>query len=234
MNEYNEINKFNNLAHEWWNMDGEFKTLHHINPVRLKFITNHVDLSGKKVIDVGCGGGILTESIAQYGVASITGIDLAPQSIEVAKLHLYESGLNIDYQCVDIKTIAHKSPQCYDVVICMEMLEHVNNPSVIIQNCNKLLKPGGYAFFSTLNRTLKSYALGVITAEYILKLLPKGTHDYTKFIKPSELRGMLVDSNLNLIDIKGLHYNPLNNTVSTNDNVDINYMVCCNKQTHHN
>ncbi|MBY0379538.1 MAG: bifunctional 2-polyprenyl-6-hydroxyphenol methylase/3-demethylubiquinol 3-O-methyltransferase UbiG, partial [Burkholderiales bacterium] len=170
-----EIIKFNNLAHEWWNIDGEFKTLHHINPVRLKFITDHIDLSDKKVIDIGCGGGILTESIAKCGVCSITGIDLAPQSIEVAKLHLYESGLDIDYKCVDIEIIADELPQCFDVVFCMEMLEHVNNPSVIIQQCSKLLKPGGYAFFSTLNRTLKSYALGVIAAEYILKLIPKGT-----------------------------------------------------------
>jgi 2-polyprenyl-6-hydroxyphenyl methylase / 3-demethylubiquinone-9 3-methyltransferase len=219
-----EIDKFNNLAHEWWNLDGEFKTLHQINPIRLDFIKKHVQLENAKIIDIGCGGGILAESLAKNG-ALVTGIDLAPQSIETAKLHLYESHLNIDYQCIDIAKIAEKYPNSFDVVSCMEMLEHVSEPEIIIANCAKLLKPNGVAFFSTLNRTLKSYALGVITAEYILKIIPKGTHNYAKFIKPSELCHMLSKYNLTTKEIQGINYNPINGKTSINNNVDINYIV---------
>ncbi len=223
-----EINKFNNLAHEWWNTDGEFKTLHQINPVRLQFIKNHVELNAKKVIDVGCGGGILTESLAQ-NKAIVTGIDMAPQSIETAELHLFESGLSVDYQCIDLLSMAEIHPSTYDIVICMEMLEHVPNPDIIIANCTKLLKPNGVAFFSTLNRTLKSYALGVVGAEYIFKLLPRGTHNYAKFIKPAELRSLLSKNGLRITDIKGIKYNPFTANASICQNTDINYMVSCVK-----
>ncbi|MFN8770115.1 MAG: bifunctional 2-polyprenyl-6-hydroxyphenol methylase/3-demethylubiquinol 3-O-methyltransferase UbiG [Neisseriaceae bacterium] len=223
-----EINKFNNLSHEWWDIDGKFKTLHHINPLRLQFIQKHIELSGKNVIDVGCGGGILSESLA-HCKANVTAIDLAEQAIEVAKLHLYESGLNIDYQCINVEAVASNMPESFDIVSCMEMLEHVIDPEIIIANCAKLLKPGGYAFFSTINRTLKSYALGVIAAEYILQLLPKGTHSYEKFIRPAEFYKILSKYNLTLVDIKGIQYNPLNSSASISNNVDINYMVCCIK-----
>lgn len=223
-----EINKFNNLAHEWWNIDGEFRTLHQINPARVEFIKSHINLIDKKVIDVGCGGGILSESLAKAG-ANVTAVDLAPQSIEVAKLHLYESNLNIDYQCVDICNIAINKPNSYDVVTCMELLEHVYNLDEIISNCAKLIKTDGLAFFSTINKNPKSYLLGVLIAEYVIKLLPKGTHDYKKFITPANLQQILYKHNLLLIDIKGLHYNPLTQIASISQNVDINYMVCCVK-----
>jgi 2-polyprenyl-6-hydroxyphenyl methylase/3-demethylubiquinone-9 3-methyltransferase len=223
-----EINKFNDLAHEWWNLDGEFKTLHQINPVRLQFIKNHAILRNAKVIDVGCGGGILAESLAKCG-AQVTGIDLAPQSIETAKLHLYESSLNINYKCIDIADMAEKYPHSFDMVSCMEMLEHVQDPEIIIANCAKLLKPNGVAFFSTLNRTFKSYALGVIAAEYILKIIPKGTHNYSKFIKPSELCHMLNKNKLTVSEIKGLDYDPINGKTSISSNVDINYILVAHK-----
>ncbi len=223
-----EVDKFNALAHNWWNVEGEFKTLHHINPARVQFIQNHIDLNGKNVIDVGCGGGILSESLAQSG-ANVTGIDLAPALIEIAKLHLHESNLQVNYECINV---ADKATQCagtFDVVTCMELLEHVPDPMGIIQNCAKLLKPGGVAFFSTLNRTLKGYALGVLAAEYILKLVPKGTHDYAQFIKPSELRSMLEQCGLNMVDIKGLDYNPFNHNAKISADTSINYMVATHR-----
>lgn len=223
-----EINKFNDLAHNWWNLDGEFKTLHHVNPTRVKFILNHAELKDKNLIDVGCGGGILSEALSVAG-AHVTGIDLAPQSIEIAKLHLHESNLSINYKCVDVQDIANEYPEQFDVVTCMEMLEHVPQPEVIIENCIKLLKPGGIAFFSTINRTFKSYTLGVLAAEYILKLIPKGTHNYQQFIKPSELLRMLEHYGLNLIDIKGLDYNPFNHIATISHNTEINYMVAATK-----
>lgn len=225
-----EINKFNNLAHEWWNLEGEFKTLHQINPLRLEFIKKHVNLEGKKVIDVGCGGGILAESLACNG-ANVTGIDMAPQSIETAQLHLFESGLAVDYHCIDLLSIADTQAEEYDVVSCMEMLEHVPDPELIIANCAKLLKPDGVAFFSTLNRTLKSYALGVLGAEYIFKLLPRGTHDYSKFIKPAELSQLLRQHGLRVTDIKGINYNPFSGHARICQNTDINYMVSCIKES---
>jgi 2-polyprenyl-6-hydroxyphenyl methylase/3-demethylubiquinone-9 3-methyltransferase len=223
-----EINKFNDLAHEWWNLDGEFRTLHHINPVRLGFIKQHVSLQGKLTLDVGCGGGILAESLAQSG-AIVSGIDLAPQSIEVAKLHLYESGLSVNYECIDIAVKAAQEEAKFEVLTCMEMLEHVPDPEEIIANCAKLVTPGGMAFFSTLNRTLKSYALAVLAAEYILKLIPKGTHDYKKFIKPSELRYLLVKHGFELVDIKGLQYNPLTKQATLTNDISINYIISCHK-----
>ena len=225
-----EVNKFNDLAHQWWNLDGEFKTLHHINPVRLKFVTDKIDLDNKSVIDIGCGGGIFAESMASKR-ANVTAIDLAPQSIEIAKLHLFESGLNIDYECVDIESYAKTHTEHFDVLTCMEMLEHVPNPEIIIKNCNTLLKPGGIAFFSTINRNLKSYALGVVAAEYILNLIPKGTHEYKKFIKPSELRNLVTKNGFEVFAIKGMEYNPITQSTRLSDNVDINYMIACRKIT---
>lgn len=223
-----EIDKFNNLAHEWWNPDGQFKTLHQINPARVEFIKAHAELNDKHLIDVGCGGGILSESMAQAG-AMVTAVDLAPQSIEIAKLHLYESGLAVNYECIEIGEKASKMPEQFDVLTCMEMLEHVPNPEYIVGECAKLIKPNGIAFFSTLNRNLKSYALGVLAAEYILGLVPKGTHDYQKFIKPSELRGMLSLHKLEVIAIQGINYNPLTQNFGLINNTDINYIVACKK-----
>ncbi len=223
-----EIDKFNNLAHEWWNQEGEFKTLHQINPARVEFIKKHIDLAGKQVIDVGCGGGILSESLAQNG-ALVTAIDLAPQSIEIAKLHLYESGLNVNYECIEIAEKAKLETEKYDVVTCLEMLEHVPDPNYIIKECAKLLKPGGRAFFSTLNRNYKSYALGVIAAEYVLQLVPKGTHDFQKFIKPSELRQLLRQNCFELIALNGIDYNPITQNFGLGNNTDINYLVACQK-----
>lgn len=223
-----EIDKFNNLAHEWWNIEGQFKTLHQINPARVEFIKRHAKLDNIELIDVGCGGGILAESLAASG-AKVTAIDLAPQSIEIAKLHLYESNLDINYECIEIGEKSATSAQQFDVLTCMEMLEHVPSPEYIIAECSKLIKPNGIAFFSTLNRNLKSYALGVIAAEYILKLVPTGTHDYTKFIKPAELRKLLVAHGFELIAINGIDYNPLTENFGISNNTDINYMIACRK-----
>lgn len=223
-----EIEKFNSFAHEWWDTEGKLKTLHQINPCRVQFIQSHVDLAKQKAIDVGCGGGILSESLARDG-AIVTAIDLAPQSIEVAKLHLYESNLEIDYQCIELGAFTERNEKTYDVVTCMEMLEHVPDPEYIIANCAKLLKDGGVAFFSTLNKSYKSYLLGILAAEYVLNLVPKGTHEYAKFITPADLRRMLVKNGLELIDIKGMSYNPVSQSATLSRNSDVNYMVSCRK-----
>lgn len=223
-----EIDKFNDLAHEWWNSDGAFKTLHQINPLRCEFIQRHSELKDKSLLDVGCGGGILSEALAKLG-AQVSAIDLAPQSIEIAKLHLYESNLSINYECIEVGAKAIQSPESFDVVTCMEMLEHVPDPAYIIQECAKLLKSGGMAFFSTLNRNFKSYALGVIAAEYVLNLVPQGTHDYQKFIKPAELRSMLKQAGLELVALSGMTYNPISQTATLSTDTSINYMVACQK-----
>lgn len=229
-----EIDKFSKLAHEWWDINGEFRTLHHINPVRLKFIQSHVNLNNKKIIDIGCGGGILAESMAQTG-ALVTGLDLSSQLIETAKLHLIESqqaaspSLNISYECIDIAEKANQIAHEFDILTCLEMLEHNSDYETIIYNCNKLLKSGGIAFFSTLNRNLKSYAFGVVAAEYMMKIVPRGTHDYKKFIKPAELNSVLNKYQFELFDIKGIGYNPLTQSAKITNNVDINYIVACRK-----
>jgi 2-polyprenyl-6-hydroxyphenyl methylase/3-demethylubiquinone-9 3-methyltransferase len=223
-----EIDKFNDLAHEWWNIDGAFKTLHQINPLRCEFIQKHSQIRDKTLIDVGCGGGILSEALAKLG-AQVSAIDLAPQSIEIAKLHLYESNLSINYECIEVGTKAAQSAESYDIVTCMEMLEHVPDPAYIIQECAKLLKPNGMAFFSTLNRNFKSYALGVVAAEYILNLVPQGTHDYQKFIKPAELRNMLKQAGFELVALSGVTYNPISQTATLSTDTSINYMVACQK-----
>lgn len=226
-----EVDKFNNLAHEWWDLDGKFKTLHHINPTRLDFIQKHTDLNQKHIIDVGCGGGILAEGMASKN-AIVTAIDLAPQSIEIAKLHLHESNLQVNYECVNIEDFVSHNSEKFDLLTCMEMLEHVPNPDFIVANCAQLLKPSGIAFFSTMNRNLKSYALGVIAAEYVLRLVPKGTHEYKKFIKPSELNKFLRNHGLEVIDISGIKYNPFNNQATLNKDIDINYIIACKKLEH--
>ena len=223
-----EIDKFNDLAHEWWNIDGAFKTLHQINPLRCEFIQKYIQVRDKALIDVGCGGGILSEALAKLG-AQVSAIDLAPQSIEIAKLHLYESNLSINYECIEVGAKAAQSPESFDVVTCMEMLEHVPDPAYIIQECAKLLKPNGMAFFSTLNRNFKSYALGVVAAEYVLNLVPQGTHDYQKFIKPAELRNMLKQAGFELVALSGMTYNPITQTAALSTDTSINYMVACQK-----
>ncbi len=223
-----EIDKFNDLAHEWWNTDGAFKTLHQINPLRCEFIQKHSQIRDKALIDVGCGGGILSEALAKLG-AQVSAIDLAPQSIEIAKLHLYESNLSVNYECIEVGAKAAQSPESFDVVTCMEMLEHVPDPAYIIQECAKLLKPNGMAFFSTLNRNFKSYALGVVAAEYVLNLVPQGTHDYQKFIKPAELRNMLKQAGFELVALSGMTYNPITQTAALSADTSINYMVACQK-----
>lgn len=219
-----ELNKFSELAHKWWDKSSEFKPLHDINPLRLNYIDQHVSLQGKRVIDVGCGGGILSESMAEKG-AKVTGIDLGEKALKVAQLHSLESGIAIDYQLISAEDMAAKAPASYDVVTCLEMLEHVPDPASIVEACAKLVKPGGHLFFSTINRNPKAYAFAVLGAEYLLQLLPKGTHEYAKFIKPSELAGWLRKSELVLVGQVGMSYNPITQHYWLNDDVSVNYLM---------
>jgi len=223
-----ELEKFSQLAHKWWDPHGEFKPLHDINPLRLDYIDLHASLAGKLVLDVGCGGGILSESMAQLG-AAVTGIDLSDKALQVAKLHLLESGKQVDYRKIAAETLATEQPAHFDVVTCLEMLEHVPDPSSVISVCAKLVKPGGWIFFSTLNRNPKSYLLAVIGAEYILNMLPRGTHDYAKFIKPSELAQYVRNAGMNMDNIIGMSYNPLTKVYSLGKDTDVNYMIACRK-----
>ena len=223
-----EINKFANLADKWWDLNGEFKPLHDINPLRLKFIQDHIDLKEKDLIDVGCGGGILSESLAKAG-ANVTGIDLAQESIEVAKAHAEKNSININYLCQDVEEYAEENPGKFDILTCMELLEHVPAPDRMVQTCAKLVKPGGKLFFSTINRTWKAYLKAIIGAEYILGMIPIGTHDYSKLIKPSELEAWSRIAGIKWEKILGLTYNPLTNTYSTTPNLDTNYMVSATK-----
>ncbi len=221
-----ELDKFAQLAHRWWDPNSEFKPLHDINPLRLDYIDRTAGLAGKTVLDVGCGGGILSESMAQRG-ASVTGIDLGEKALKVAKLHKLESGVNVDYRLISAEDLAQEQPQRYDVVTCMEMLEHVPDPSLVVRACAQLAKPGGYIFFSTLNRNLKSYLFAVVGAEYVLNLLPKGTHEYAKFLKPSELSRSCRDAGLEVADITGMSYNPFNKSYSLGKGTSVNYLLCC-------
>ena len=223
-----EIAKFSALAHRWWDPNSEFKPLHAINPLRLSWIKSFVSLDGKKVVDIGCGGGILAESIAQSG-ADTTGIDLSEKALKVAELHALEVGANLTYRAVSAEDLAQEQPEQYDVVTCMEMLEHVPDPASVVRACAALCKPGGTLFFSTLNRSPKSYLFAIIGAEYILRLLPKGTHEYAKFIKPSELVAFTRSTGLELLGTKGLGYNPLIQVYSLSDDVDVNYMIAVRK-----
>ena len=223
-----EIAKFSALAHRWWDPNSEFKPLHAINPLRLNWIKSFVSLEDKKVVDVGCGGGILAESISQSG-ADTTGIDLSEKALKVAELHALEVGANLTYRSISAEDLADEQAEQYDVVTCMEMLEHVPDPASVVRACAKLCKPGGTLFFSTLNRNPKSYLFAIIGAEYILKLLPKGTHEYTKFIKPSELVAFTRQAGLELLGMKGLSYNPITQVYSLSDDVDVNYMIAVRK-----
>lgn len=219
-----EIQKFDALASRWWDKSGEFKPLHDINPIRLNFINTNSPLSGKKALDVGCGGGILTESLAHAG-ASTTGIDMGKSPLSIARLHAMEEGLEIQYQQITVEAHAAEQPASYDVVTCMEMLEHVPDPSSIVNACTQLVKPGGSVYFSTINRNAKSYLLAVLGAEYVMKMLPRGTHDYSKFIRPSELDIWARQAGLELKGIEGVSYNPLTGMFRKSNDVDVNYMV---------
>ncbi len=219
-----EISKFEELASRWWDMHGEFKPLHEINPLRLHYIDERVQLEGKRVLDVGCGGGILSESMAKRG-ASVTAIDMGKAPLSVAKLHAMESELEIDYQQITVEELAAQHPASFDAVSCMEMLEHVPDPASVIRACKQLVKPGGSVFFSTINRNPKSYLFAIVGAEYVLRMLPKGTHDYAKFIKPSELDEWAREAELQLKNIIGMTYNPLTQKYSLGRDVDVNYMT---------
>mgnify|MGYP000910325712 CR=1 FL=1 len=219
-----ELQKFSDLAHRWWDPNSEFRPLHEINPLRLDWIDRTVSLKGRKVLDVGCGGGILAESMAARG-ATVTGIDLSEKALGVARLHLLESGRSVDYRLSSAEDLAAAEPGSYDVVTCMEMLEHVPNPASTIASCAALVKPGGHVFFSTINRNPKAYLLAVIGAEYVLQLLPKGTHDYAKFIKPSELTRWAKSVGLEPDELIGMGYNPLTKVYSLNRDTDVNYLV---------
>lgn len=220
-----ELKKFAAMANQWWDPNGPCKPLHGLNPLRLSYIENLVNIENKSVLDIGCGGGILSESMAQKG-ANVTAIDLAPELISVAKLHLLESKLKVDYQLIDVLDMAKLHPEKFDVITCMEMLEHVPDPLLVVQQIKKLLKPQGLVFFSTLNRNLKSYIYSILGAEYFLKLLPKGTHDYEKFIRPSELTQFSRKNQLTLIDLQGVAYNPLNSQFSFTEDISVNYLAC--------
>lgn len=219
-----ELQKFGELAHKWWDKDSEFKPLHEINPLRLAYIDSISALQGKRVLDVGCGGGILSESMHFKG-ADVTGIDLGEKALNVAKLHQLESGAKVNYQLIAVEQLAAEQPASFDLVTCMEMLEHVPNPASVVAACARLVKPGGSVFFSTINRNPKAYLFAVIGAEYLLSLLPKGTHDYAKFIKPSELSGWVRDAGLNVSGMRGMSYNPITQHYWLSDDVSVNYLM---------
>jgi 2-polyprenyl-6-hydroxyphenyl methylase/3-demethylubiquinone-9 3-methyltransferase len=223
-----ELEKFSELAHRWWDPQSEFRPLHEINPLRLDHIDRIAALQGKKVLDVGCGGGILAEAMAAKG-AQVTGIDLADKPLKVAQLHLLESGQQVDYRRIAVEELAQQAPASFDVVTCMEMLEHVPDPASVVQACAALLKPGGHAFFATLNRNPKSYLFAIIGAEYILNMLPRGTHDYGRFIKPSELSSTCRRAGLETIALIGMTYNPFTKVYALAADTDVNYILSTSK-----
>lgn len=223
-----ELQKFSDIAHRWWDPTSEFRPLHEINPLRLEWIDACVSLSGKTVIDVGCGGGILAESMARKG-ARVTGIDLSAKALKVADLHGMESGVHVRYKKIAAEEFATLEAAQFDVVTCMEMLEHVPDPASIVRACSTLAKPGGYVFFSTLNRNPKAYLFAILGAEYLLRMLPKGTHDYARFITPAELARFIRTADLELDGIKGLSYHPLTRSYSISQDSSVNYMVACRK-----
>ena len=224
-----ELEKFSQLAHRWWDPGAEFKPLHEINPLRLDYIDGIAGLRGKRIVDVGCGGGILAEAMAARG-ARVTGIDLAEKPLKVAQLHLLESGLEVDYRLLAAEALALESPRGFGVVTCMELLEHVPDPAATVRACADLAEPGGQVFFATLNRNPKSYLLAVVGAEYMLKLLPRGTHDYARFIKPSELSAMCRAAGLRVSSVIGMTYNPFAKVYSLGDDADVNYILHATKQ----
>ncbi len=219
-----ELDKFGELAHRWWDPQSEFKPLHDINPLRLNWIDQHVGLKGKKILDIGCGGGLLSEGMASRG-ANVTGIDLSEKPLGVARLHLLESGQQVDYRLIAAEELAEEMPGAFDAVTCLEMLEHVPNPASIVSACARLVKPGGQVFFSTLNRNPKAYLFAVLGAEYILKMLPKGTHDYQKFIKPSELTRWAKQAQMEPAELIGMSYNPLLKEYSLSKDTSVNYLM---------
>ena len=223
-----EVQKFDDLAHQWWDPTAEFAPLHAINPLRLEWISQIVPLQGMHVLDIGCGGGILTESMARQG-ASVTGIDLSEKALKIAELHSLDSGVAVRYECLAAEDIALREPGKYDFVTCMEMLEHVPDPASIARACSTLVKPGGKVFFSTLNRNPKSFLFAIVGAEYVLRLLPRGTHDYTKFIMPSELSRFARSAGLRVDAIKGMTYNPFTGKYSLNEDTSVNYLMACTK-----
>ena len=228
-----EIAKFEQIASQWWDLSGDFKPLHQVNPLRVQFICQHVaeqksELFGKNVIDVGCGGGILSESLAKLG-AKVTGIDMGTEPLNVAKLHALDSGLEINYEKTTAEDKAKNNAQSYDLVTCMEMLEHVPDPASIVKACADMVKPGGLVFFSTLNKSIKSYLLAILAAEKLFKLVPDGTHDHDKFIKPSQLIGWAESSELKCIDASGIHYNPITENHKLTSDLEVNYILCCQR-----
>lgn len=224
-----ELAKFSDLAHKWWDPESEFKPLHQINPLRLDWIDQLANVKGKRVVDVGCGGGILAESMARRG-ANVLGIDLADKPLKVAQLHAMEAGVaNLDYRSVAVEELAAEQARQFDVVTCMEMMEHVPDPSSVVQACANLVKPGGWVFFSTINRNPKSFLFAIVGAEYVLKLLPKGTHEYGRFIRPAELARWIREAHLDLNQFKGMEYNPLTGRYWLSGDTSVNYLVACRK-----
>jgi len=223
-----ELKKFSDLAHQWWDPTSEFRPLHEINPLRLDWINSQAPLNGKNVVDIGCGGGILSESMAKRG-ANVTGIDLSEKALKVADLHSLETGVRVHYELIAAEELAEREAGQFDIVTCMEMLEHVPDPAAIVAACAKLAKPGGRVFFSTINRNPKAYLHAVIGAEYILRLLPKGTHDYAKFITPAELSQFARQAGLTVNGLKGMGFNPLTKIYSLNQDTSVNYLVACTR-----
>lgn len=220
-----EVARFSQLASQWWNVHGPLKTLHDINPTRIDFMQNHIHLSKLRVLDVGCGAGILSEALAQAG-AEVCAIDAGEEVIQVARLHAQNNGLTIQYDCILVED--YEAPD-FDVLCCMEMLEHVNNPELVIKHCSRLLKPGGHLFLSTINRTLTAYGAAIVAGEYLLGLLPRQTHDYRKFIKPAELAAMARAAGLEVIDLQGMNYNPFTSKANLQPSVAVNYLMACFK-----
>ncbi|KAF0162365.1 MAG: 2-polyprenyl-6-hydroxyphenyl methylase / 3-demethylubiquinone-9 3-methyltransferase [Rhodocyclaceae bacterium] len=219
-----ELDKFGELAHRWWDPNSEFRPLHDINPARLAWIDAHAGLEGKRAIDIGCGGGLLSEGMAALG-AQVTGIDLSEKALSIARLHLYESGQTVDYRLISAEAMAAEAPAGFDLVTCLEMLEHVPDPASTVAACAQLVKPGGQVFLSTINRNPKAYLLAVVGAEYVFNLLPRGTHDYTRFLKPAELARLCRDAGLEVLEITGLRYNPLKRDASIGADTDVNYLL---------
>lgn len=220
-----ELAKFSDVAHKWWDLEGEFKPLHRINPLRLDWMNQQAHFKNKKILDVGCGGGILSDSMARLG-AQVTGIDLAAKALKVAKLHALEAATpNVTYEEMSAEAKAEQAPSSFDVVTCMEMLEHVPDPASVVKACAQLVKPGGWVFFSTINRNPKAYVSAILGAEYLLKIVPQGTHDFQKFIKPSELAHFIRAAGLDLKTSKGLQFNPISNRFWLNEDTSVNYML---------